>query len=423
MPVIIKPGPGSQSGTSRDRTTSSPFSLLSTASPTHNLYHILRSSFRDRHSARPPPSIAPDKNGFAHTVIRAWQQDLHLRLRPDDVWLAILTQFSFFVNRNAEALRPIFVAHEGQEKLIVEVDATIGTVHLGIVAQRLAAMAKKRLVDPDIATTLLPTFTTTTPHDRAVASMVFMGVVSKYFASGIRFGCGFPSVTLLGERGDWADMLERVAWFGTLGHEEANSWTIRLTKVLEYMVASFDSPDGAIVKDFWARAVHEATGSMSGGMVTLSGWLTAFCWWEGSGERLRGYTDEELARRHVAGYRRLTLDDVEFPVIERKKVPPAVVAVPVTLYHTEESKAILVAGSMGMQVTEEGEGQTVAQPASGWWLLADREEIFGRPQRTKEEIEEAEKKRPRGDMTPGEPTKIYVKHPEGNEASARGRRR
>lgn len=418
MPVIIKPDPDSPSGTNRDPVTSSPFSLLSKASPTHKLYPILRSSFRDRHSTRPPSSIAPDKNGFAHTVIRAWQQDLHLKLRPDDVWLAILTQFSFFVNGNAEALRPIFVIHEGQEELLVHVEGTIGSVDYGVIAQKLAAMAKERLVDPNIATTLLPNFTTTTPDDRAVASMVFMGVVNEYFAYRVRFGCGFPSVTLLGEPGDWADMLERVAWFGTLGHEETNAWTIRLTKVLEYMVASFDSPDDANIKDFWACAVHEAKSGMSGGIVTLSGWLSAFCWWDGSGERMRSYTDEELARKHLTGYRRLTLDDVEFPVIERKEVPPGVVAVPITLCQAEPTKAVLVAGSMGMQVTEEGEGQTVAQPASGWWLLADRGETFGRPRRTKEEIEaEKEKKRRWDDMTP-----IMVQpHPGGVKAWRRSR--
>jgi hypothetical protein len=383
MPVVIKPDPDPQSGTNSDRTSSSPGSLLHGTSSRHSRYPILRSSFGDhRSTGAPPPSIVVNKNGFAHTVIRAWQQDLHLRLRPDDVWLAILTQFSFFVNGNAEALRSIFVAHEGRRELVVDVDGTIGSADLGVVAQRLAAKAKEHMVDPDIATTLLPSFTTTTPHDRAVASIVFMGVVNEYFGSSMRFGCSFPSVTLLGERDDWADILRRVAWFGTLGHEDTDEWTIRLTKVLEHMVASFDSPDEANVKDFWARAVHEAIGSPSGGITTLSGWLTAFCWWDGSGERVKSYTDKELARSYVAeGRRRLTLDGVEFPIIQRRKVPPAVMALPVTLYNTEHSKAILLAGSMGMQVTEEGEGQTAAQPVSGWWFLSTDHEPEEKPPR------------------------------------------
>ena len=156
-------------------------------------------------------------------------------------------------------------------------------------------MVKKRLVDPDIADTLLPTFTTTTPHDRAVAAMMFLAATKAYFGASARFGCGFPLVTLLGERSDWADMLRRVAWLETFGYEETNVWTVRLTKVLEYMVASFDSLDGDDVKHFWARVVHEATGRLSNHIVTLSGWLAAFCWWGTDGKRVKSYTDKELS--------------------------------------------------------------------------------------------------------------------------------
>ncbi|KAK4031179.1 hypothetical protein C8A01DRAFT_42333 [Parachaetomium inaequale] len=381
MPAVIKPDP--QGGKNHDRIRSSPLSLLSHVSPRDCSYPIIRSSFSPQQDPRStgfssPIAIVPKKNGFAHTIIRAWQQDLHLKLRPDDVWLAILTQFSFFVNGNAEALRPLFVAHEGQQELVVDArPATVETADIGALAQWLATMVKGRLRDPNVATTLLPSFTTTTPHDRAVAAIAFLGSMKEYFEYDMKFGCSFPSVTLLGERSDWADLLQRVAWFGTIGHVETTTWATRLAKVLEYMVASFDSPDGADVKRFWNRAVHEAGGNMSGGIVTLSGWLTAFCWWGADGKRVQTYTDEELweqglEERGQDGYRRLTLDGVQFPVIERERVPTGIVRVPVTLRRdqsVDKEKAVFLAGSMGMQVIEEEDG-TAAQPASGWWLLS-----------------------------------------------------
>ena len=167
------------------------------------------------------------------------------------MWLAILTQFSFFVNGNAEALRPTIVTHEDQPELIFDAHPDgLYAVDLDFVAQQLAAMVKERLNDPEIATTLLPTFTTTTPHDRGTAAMVFLGTMKEYFSYGILVGCSFPSVTLLGERSDWVNMLQRVAWFETIGHEETSTWAVRLTKVLEYMVASFDHPDETYVKHF-----------------------------------------------------------------------------------------------------------------------------------------------------------------------------
>jgi hypothetical protein len=59
-------------------------------------------------------------NGFINGVIRAFNQDLHLVIRPNDVWQAIVLQFSFFVNGNAESLWKIFVAHEGKRKLTID---------------------------------------------------------------------------------------------------------------------------------------------------------------------------------------------------------------------------------------------------------------------------------------------------------------
>jgi hypothetical protein len=141
------------------------------------------------------------------------------------------------------------------------------------------------------------------------------------------------------------------------------------------MVASFDRPDDTDVQHFWTRAVHETPDNYSGGLVTMSGWLTAFCWWGADGNRVQNYSDQELSlHRNLGGpggSQRLTLDGVEFPVIDRSRVPTGVVRVPLTLYQDglEERKATLVAGSMGMQVIKEG-GETAVQPASGWWMLS-----------------------------------------------------
>ncbi|KAK4128229.1 hypothetical protein N657DRAFT_685809 [Parathielavia appendiculata] len=146
-------------------------------------------------------------------------------------------------------------------------------------------MVKGRLKDPDVATTLLPTFTTTTSHDRATAAIAFLGTMQEYFGYGIDFGCSFPSMTLLGEQNDWADMLRRMAWFEAIRHEKTTDWTWTRD-----------------VKHFWRRAVHEADTGMSGGLVTLSGWLTAFCWWGADGKIVQNYSDEELSDHgHEAG--------------------------------------------------------------------------------------------------------------------------
>ncbi|KAJ7821597.1 hypothetical protein B0H14DRAFT_3146644 [Mycena olivaceomarginata] len=61
--------------------------------------------------------LQPKRNDFIGTVISAYNGHHALIIRPDDVWIAILCQFNFFVNANAELLRANFVAHEGKKEL------------------------------------------------------------------------------------------------------------------------------------------------------------------------------------------------------------------------------------------------------------------------------------------------------------------
>ena len=79
---------------------------------------IIQSSFHELNPETSP--IIPYGNGLVNGIIRAFQQDLHLVLRPDDIWLSILTQFNMFVNGNSEHLRTQFVAHEGKKELIID---------------------------------------------------------------------------------------------------------------------------------------------------------------------------------------------------------------------------------------------------------------------------------------------------------------
>ena len=54
-------------------------------------------------------------NGLVHALEAAYSNHRPLVLRPDDVWHAILTQLSIYVNKNSERLRSTFVEHKGQK--------------------------------------------------------------------------------------------------------------------------------------------------------------------------------------------------------------------------------------------------------------------------------------------------------------------
>ncbi|RHY17081.1 hypothetical protein DYB32_007955, partial [Aphanomyces invadans] len=88
-------------------------------------------------------------NGFVHGVVRAYNNHHHLVLRPDDVWLAIMTQFGLFVNKNAEDLRHALVKHqEGQKELVVKDVGSLRTVDYGYMATQMIDQMTDHLVDP-----------------------------------------------------------------------------------------------------------------------------------------------------------------------------------------------------------------------------------------------------------------------------------
>ena len=103
---------------------------------------ILQSSFK-----KEPLCVIPYGNGFVRGAICAFEQDLHLVLRPDDIWLAILTQFSLFVNNKAEELRSKFVAHEGKKDLILDIrPLSIWDQDIGSLARKMTKLLEENIV-------------------------------------------------------------------------------------------------------------------------------------------------------------------------------------------------------------------------------------------------------------------------------------
>src|SRR5207249_7482417 len=62
-------------------------------------------------------------NGLLGTMYRAYSQHIPLRLRPDDLWLAILFNFGRYVKHHSEELRHLFVDHQGRRQLTISVQS------------------------------------------------------------------------------------------------------------------------------------------------------------------------------------------------------------------------------------------------------------------------------------------------------------
>lgn len=334
------------------------------------LVEVYQSSFagfeRDHGTAHSPDKptvyLPRSRNGFVGTCIQAYNQHHRLSIRPDDVWLTILTQFSFYVNANAEKLRHSFVAHKDKKELTVHAVGNRYSVDFGSMAEQMGDMIQENVVDPDLHQWIVPSFTTTTPNDRIVSSVVMMATLKEYFSYKFCLCCGLPAVTLLGEKTDWEELLEKAQKLTSFG-PPTEQWHQLLKPVLTNFVRSFDEPDSPEIKTFWQSIAHYQGGGS--GPRYLCGWITAFCFFDADGKKL--YSPEGFTRRYIDVYQ---LDGVKYHRIDTNDIPPAYASVDVKLDDNGlELDTVMVAGSVGIRVTSStGELDDTVQPVAGWWI-------------------------------------------------------
>lgn len=129
---------------------------------------------------------------------------------------------------------------------------------------------KSKVPDKAFIPWLLPSFTTTTQNDLEVASFLLMGSLKNYYEYYFSMDilCGIPSVTLLGTKQDYEEILKRIDYLDHFDHYALNSWAKLLRPVIkEAFVAPFeDGWKGRLEKieagrdDFKSRGDSYSTG-------------------------------------------------------------------------------------------------------------------------------------------------------------------
>ncbi|KAH9481301.1 hypothetical protein JR316_0005823 [Psilocybe cubensis] len=324
---------------------------------------LLQSSFpSDCHD------LGPQSNGFVDTVIHAYNQHHHLVLRPDDVWIAILGQFNFYVNANAEQLRSKFVAHKGKKKLTVTTAGDRYSVNFGDLANQMTQQIHNNVVDKELKNWILPDFSTTSFNDVVVCSVLMMATLKAYFSYEMCLCCGIPLVTLEGQKEDWEKLLNRLDKLASFGREP-EAWAVLLKPILRRFVSSFDGkPD----IEFWGKICHIDYGGS--GSDSLSGWITAFCVWSNTGKWQGPNIDEVLSHSPVQdngaynqGYG-LVLDGVRYAVIDDDKIPVGFCEVDVDLNDNgKHFDCMMVSGHMAGRL--EGPNRDTLRPAPGWFMF------------------------------------------------------
>ncbi|KAF9025225.1 hypothetical protein BDZ89DRAFT_1068424 [Hymenopellis radicata] len=327
-----------------DRLTSQSASDLLTRSARVGYYRglppcaeFLQSSITDA-TAR---ETIPQHNGFVDTVVKAYSSHHDLVIRPEDLWLAIIVQFSLYVNAHSEEMREHFVTQQGVKTLT-------------IMAPHFTDLMVDSLKDKDLKNWVLPAFTTTTTTDTIIASVVMMATLKSYYRYQMMFGCGLPSVTLLGEKSDYDDILSRLDRLTTFGdHPELAEWQTLLRPVVRSIADSFDAT--AERSAFWQRICDHLPNASDSNV--LSGWISVFCPFNREGKWVRKISESRRGESHVG--------------VNMNNVAPGFSQAAVKIDDNGEVlDAVAVAGHFGSTL----EAPATLSPCTGWFVFIRGEE-------------------------------------------------
>ncbi|KAL8846359.1 MAG: hypothetical protein Q9221_008548 [Calogaya cf. arnoldii] len=213
----------------------------------------------------------------------------------------------------------------------------------------------KHIVDADMREWILPDFSTTTHTDTVTAAVLMMGAIQEYFSYKFTLYCGIPSVTLLGDKDDWIKIQRRLWKLPQLG-PEPEQFAKLLNPILEYCVRSFDARDDPGVRSFWTRIAHQNGGSCQ---HFLSGWITAFCFWDSGGNCLfnapTGVVDTDDRSASYPTSPGCNIDGTLYHRVDTNDIPNGYVSVPVTVDdYGRIYKTRMLAGSVGIQLRRSG---------------------------------------------------------------------
>ncbi|KAF8536740.1 hypothetical protein BDD12DRAFT_849770 [Trichophaea hybrida] len=345
------------------------------------------------------PDIMPSRNGLVYCCIESYNKHHNLVLRPDDVWHTIISQFSLYVNANSEKMRSYFVDHEGKRELEVRAIGSRYSVDFGEMAKSMGKLLDENIKDKSLLDWVLPSYSTSTPNDTIIGSILMMCTLKKYFSYKFMIMCGIPSITLLGTQDDWINLhtrLDKLLEFGPESeHPDLHAWHSLLSPTITHFVNAFEvfsldatataEPNQKDIRNFFGRICHEISGGS--GPTYISGWITFFCAFDEHGKW-------QLQRANAASTASGGSWNGWNPKIDMNDIPPSFGEVDVkvddngTLFDT-----VMIAGVVGYEVLGEGENRNTLTPYTGWWMFTLDEEKARELKEEEDRQAEEERKR------------------------------
>lgn len=286
-------------------------------------------------------------NNFVETVNFANRNHLNFVNGADDFWAAIMTQFSFYINKNAENFRHKFVPFKGRKTLKVRVQGSLTSEIYNQFVKKMTKKIGKNLIDSKVKRWILPSFSTTTQDTLVTFGVILMATMKNYFRYRLELKCGVPSNKLekpfkIKKCVRLLTRLEKLKEYGL------DTWCDLLRNAINFLMSGDD--EGDVGLDYWQKVCDFEEGKTS----YLCGWMTVFCGFGTNGNWKGG----ELVKRL-----RIDMNDIPRGIVNvRVKIRGDVG----TGTGGGLRKSLMTAGHMGFTFKTDEDGQIEVEPALGW---------------------------------------------------------
>lgn len=292
------------------------------------------------------------ENGFVGSVFKSYNKHHNLIVRPDDVWIGVLVQFSRYINSNSEELRDRFVNFEGKKTLTVSLDGDLRSNSYDIFVKSMTERISENIVDPSLLNIIVPNFSTTTELDKIACSIIMMSTMQNYFTYIGGCMCGIPSVTILGTIDDWEQLRTNVNSLIKYDNSSKliSKWLTMLDPILENFVLSIG---GSPNIKWWSQIIDYHSGS---GLSIISGWLSVFCVFGIDGKWFGDDFEMDLPKLKS-----------EWPIVSTDDIGPGFASVPIKIVCGDITHSVeMMGGHIGYYLLND---DTTIQPSVGWFVL------------------------------------------------------
>jgi hypothetical protein len=176
------------------------------------------------------------QNGLINAFLFAYNNHISLKIKVQDIHIAIQMIISTFVNNNAEECRILFVNHDGQKQLSVEND----TIDFNQFSQTMCNGIKNNVKDDQFIDLLKPNYSTTKPIMCTVSNLLILNTMKEYFSYEFVCCCGIPEVVLDGSQEDWLNLQNKYKevknLFYNFGSMELDPWFDSMDIVMSMLI-------------------------------------------------------------------------------------------------------------------------------------------------------------------------------------------